>query len=412
VTRSNTGLVLTLLVFSIAINYLDRGALSVSAPLIAKDLNLSPSQLGLLFSAFFWSYAGFQLVAGWMVDRFPVKTVYAGGYALWSLATAAVAVAGSLPSLVFARLLLGIGESVAYPACSRILAREFPEERRGFANAWIDAGSKIGPGLSTLLGGLAVAQFGWRALFLVVGLGSLLWLIPWMLSTGGGSEQTAVEDGAGPGWIDLLGCREVWGTSLGMFALGYVWYFLLSWLPSYLVTERGFSMSAMAVAGSVPFWGMAGASLLAGWASDRSIASGGDPTRVRKSYVAGGLLLCAAALLPVAFVHSAAVSLAMTTAACLALGLFTSNVWAITQTLAGPRAAGKWTGLQNGIGNLGGVVSPLVTGWIVARTGSFALAFVTAAAVLLAGACAYLGMVRRVRPVFPESAPARITMGA
>jgi MFS family permease len=368
--------------------------------------------LGLLFSAFFWSYAGFQLVAGWMVDRFPVKTVFAGGYALWSLATAAVALAGGLPSLVAARLLLGVGESVAYPAYSRILAHEFPEERRAFANAWIDAGSKIGPALSTLLGGLAVAQFGWRVVFLVIGLGSLLWLVPWINSTGGNRVQTARDTAAGPGWSDLLGCREVWGTSLGMFALGYVWYFLLSWLPIYLVSERGFSMSTMALAGSVPFWGMAGASLLAGWTSDRAIASGGDPTRVRKSYAAGGLLLCAAALLPAAFVGSAAVSLAMTTAACLALGLFTSNVWAITQTLAGPQAAGKWTGLQNCIGNLGGVVSPLVTGWIVVRTGSFAPAFVAAGIVLLAGACAYVGMVGRIRPVFADRAPARTKVGA
>jgi nitrate/nitrite transporter NarK len=123
------------------------------------------------------------------------------------------------------------------------------------------------------------------------------------------------------------------------------------------------------------------------------------------------LLLCAAALVPAAFVSSAGLSLALTTAACLSLGLFTSNVWAITQTLAGPTAAGKWTGLQNAIGNLGGVVSPLVTGWIVARTGSFLLAFVAASAVLLAGACAYLGMVREIRAVFSSPA-ARTTVGA
>jgi MFS family permease len=345
------------------------------------------------------------------VDRFSVKWIYAAGYALWSLATAAVAVVGSLPALIAARLLLGIGESVAYPACSKILVREFPEERRGFANAWVDAGSKIGPGLSTLLGGLAVSHFGWRALFLSVGLGSLLWLAPWIASVSETREQTVRDAASGPGWMDLLRCRELWGTSLGMFALGYVWYFLLSWLPSYLVTERGLSMAAMAVAGSVPFWGMAGASLVAGWTSDRLIASGGDPTRVRKRYVAGGLLLCAAALVPAAFVSSAGLSLALTTAACLSLGLFTSNVWAITQTLAGPTAAGKWTGLQNAIGNLGGVVSPLVTGWIVARTGSFLLAFVAASAVLLAGACAYLGMVREIRAVFSSPA-ARTTVGA
>ena len=173
--------ILALLVISVAINYLDRGALSISAPVLSQELRLAPAQLGLVFSAFFWSYASFQLVAGWMVDRFPVKWVYAAGYLVWSLATAAVGFIDTLPWLLAARMVLGVGESVAYPACSKILARDFPEDRRGFANALVDAGSKIGPALSTLVGGLLVVHFGWRALFVGVGLGSLLWLVPWVV---------------------------------------------------------------------------------------------------------------------------------------------------------------------------------------------------------------------------------------
>jgi MFS family permease len=364
-----------------------------------------------LFSAFFWSYAGFQLVAGWLVDRYPVKWVYAGGYLVWSLATAMVGLAATLPALIMARLLLGAGESVAYPACSKILARDFPEERRGFANALVDAGAKVGPGLSTLLGGLMVERFGWRALFLGVGLGSLLWLLPWVAWVKSEAPHAATAEAAGAGWRDILRRREAWGTSLGMFSLGYVWYFLLSWLPSYLVKERGFSMTEMAVLGSLPFWGMAGATLAGGWTSDRWIRSGADPTRVRKAYVAGGLLLCGAAMLPAALVTNAGASVALITAACLFLGLFTSNVWAITQTLAGPLAAGKWTGIQNAIGNLGGVVSPLVTGWIVAATGSFTLAFAGATAVLLAGAAAYLAMVGEVRTISWSVTPAEKVVG-
>jgi MFS family permease len=399
--------ILVLLVVSIAINYLDRGALSVSAPVLSRELGLSPGQMGLLFSAFFWSYASFQLVAGWLVDRFPVKWVYAGGYLVWSLATAAVGLVEGLSALVAARLLLGAGESVAYPACSKILAKDFPEERRGFANAMVDAGSKLGPALSTLAGGLLVERFGWRALFLWLGLASLLWLAPWIFWSGGGARGAATQERAAVGWKDILRRREAWGTSLGMFALGYVWYFLLSWLPSYLVTERGFSMSAMALLGSLPFWAMAGASLAGGWSSDRWIRAGGDPTRVRKTYVAGGLLLCGAVTLPAALVSDARVSVALITAACVFLGLFTSNVWAITQTLAGPEAAGKWTGIQNAIGNLGGVMSPLVTGWIVAAAGSFTLAFAAATVVLIGGAAAYLTMVREVRPLSWKSESGR-----
>ena len=166
-----------LLTVSVAINYLDRGALSVAAPLIINDLSLSPAQMGLLFSAFFWSYSSFQLVAGWLVDRFSIKWIYAGGYLIWSLATAAVGLVHGLSALLAARLLLGIGESVAYPASSKIIVRYFPEERRGLANALVDAGAKLGPGFSTLLGGLTVATYGWRAMFLFAGLASLLWLV-------------------------------------------------------------------------------------------------------------------------------------------------------------------------------------------------------------------------------------------
>jgi len=391
--------ILILLVIAVGINYIDRGLLSVSAPVIQAQMGLSTSQLGVLFSAFFWTYASVQVLAGWVVDRYPLKWVYALGYLVWSLATAATGLVADFGQLLGTRLLLGLGESVAYPATSKILVREFPESRRGFANAVVDAGSKIGPGLSTLAGGLLVSRYGWRALFLSVGLASLLWLIPWMLYTRGGHESRVVSHSASPPMMALLRRREAWGTYLGMFALGYVWYFLLSWLPSYLVKERGFSLQSMAMLGSVPFWGMAGATLVGGWTSDAWIRRGASPTRVRKTFLIGGLLLCGAAMLPAVFVSDARWCVGWLTAATLSLGLYTSNVWAVTQTLAGPAAAGRWSGIQNAIGNLGGVVSPLITGWIVTATGSFLLAFLTASAVLAGGAACYLFLLKEVRAV-------------
>ena len=388
---------LALLVVSVVINYLDRGALSVAAPRISAELYLSPARMGVLFSAFFWSYATFQLVAGWLVDRYPLRWVYAGAFLIWSLATAAVGMVESFGALLGARLLLGVGESVAYPASSKILVRYFPEERRGLANALVDAGSKAGPGLSTLLGALAVERYGWRAMFVVVGLGSLLWLVPWMLVKV--PEERETVGAAGPSWGDLLRRRQLWGTSLGMFSLGYVWYFLLSWLPSYLVQERGMSMNSMAMLGSAPFWAMGLASLAGGWSSDRLIRAGRAASRVRMTYAVTGLVLCALTILPAPAVESPALSVGLITAACSFLGLFTSNVWAISQTLAGPLAAGRWTGVQNAVGNLGGVVSPLLTGWIVSSTGSFLLAFWAAAGVMLVGAITYWLMVGDIREV-------------
>lgn len=406
-TDAARGTIVWLLFFSICINYIDRGLLSVSAPVIAKELALSPAKMGLLFSAFFWSYAVFQLAAGWLVDRYSVKWIYAGGYLMWSLATTATGFVYRFGPFVGVRLALGVGESVAYPACSQIIARNFPEDRRGRANALIDVGSKIGPGLSILAGGFLVAEFGWRALFVGVGVGSLLWLLPWILYVSDGRQEppdvsvgaSQANSSGGPSFLDVLRRRELWGTSAGLFSLGYVWYFLLSWLPSYLVNERGFSLERMAVLGSLPFWVMAVGSVCGGWGADGWIAHGGSPTRVRKTFVVAGLLGCAALIGPVAIVKSSLLSILLVVASCFALGLYTSNVWAITQTLAGPKAAGTWTGIQNALGNMGGVLSPMVTGFIVTREGSFAPAFVAAAVVALLGASSYLTLVGDVSPL-------------
>jgi len=397
-TSARWGIVV-LLLLSVCINYIDRGSLSVAAPILSDEFLLSPRKLGYLLSAFFWSYTAFQLVVGWLVDRYDVKWVYAGGFLVWSLAMAATGLANSFAALFAARLVLGIGESVFLPSVSRIVVRLFPAEHRGLPNALVDVGTKIGPGLSTLLGGLFIGRYGWRALFIGVGLASLLWLLPWIYSVPGDPVQADRQRKRGPGMSEILSRRETWGTSLGMFALGYVWIFLVTWLPSYLINERNYSVEQMAVFGSLPFWGMAVASLTGGWASDRWIDRGGTPTRVRKTFAGTGLILCAALMLPAAFLMNPTLSLGFLIASCVSLGIFTSNVWAITQTLAGPEAAGKWTGIQNFIGNLGAVISPMTAGWIAQQTRSFVLAFVVAAVILVLEATCYLLLVPRVEPV-------------
>ena len=388
-----------LLLASVCINYVDRGSLSVAAPVLSKEFSLTDPQLGYLLSAFFWSYTAFQLVVGWLVDRHDVKWVYAGGFIVWSLAMASTGLANSFAGLLAARLVLGIGESVFLPSVSKIVVRLFPSEHRGLPNALVDVGTKIGPGLSTLVVGMLIGRYGWRALFIGVGLASLLWLLPWIYSVPSDPVQPEQQRAAGPGLLEILSRCEAWGTSLGMFALGYVWIFLVTWLPSYLVRERHYTLERMAVFGSLPFWGMAIASLTGGWTSDRWIARGRSATRVRKTFAVTGLLLCAALMLPAALVANQPVSLGFLIASCVSLGIFTSNVWAITQTLAGPEAAGKWTGFQNCIGNLGGVISPVVAGLIVEQTGSFFLAFAVAAVILVLGAGCYLFLVPRVEPI-------------
>ena len=388
-----------LLLLSVCINYVDRGSLSVAAPILSEEFSLSPSKLGYLLSAFFWSYTAFQLVVGLLVDRHDVKWVYAGGFIVWSLAMASTGLATSFAGLLAARLCLGIGESVFLPSVSRIVVRLFPPERRGLPNALVDVGTKVGPALSIYLGGMLLQDYGWRALFIGVGLGSLLWLLPWTWSMPADPARSGERHAGGLGMAEILCRRETWGTSLGMFALGYVWIFLITWLPSYLVRERNYTLQQMAVLGSLPFWGMAVASLAGGWASDLWIARGGTATRVRKTFAVTGLLLCAGLMLPAALVADTRFAAGFLIASCLSLGIFTSNVWAITQTLAGPEAAGKWTGIQNFVGNLGGVISPVVAGLIVEQTRSFFLAFAAAAVILVLGAGCYVFLVPRIEPI-------------
>lgn len=403
---------LVLLVLAVGINYVDRGSLSVVKTEVSTEFGLDPMQMGLLFSAFFWSYALCQIAAGWFVDRYDVKWVYASGFLLWSLATLGMGLLGGFVTFLALRLLLGAGESVAYPATSRIIVENFAEQRRGLANALVDAGSKIGPALSMLLGGLAVAQWGWRALFLIVGVGSLVWLVPWIALVPSrpksSSDVLRIEADERPrvGYGQLLLRREVWGTSLGFFCLGYAWYFLVSWLPAYLEEERGFTKEAMAIFGSLPFWAMAATSVLGGWLSDRWISGGATPTFVRKSFMIAGFLLCAAFMYGAVIAGDDTTCIAMLTAACASLGFYTSNAWAMTQTLAGPPAAGQWSGLQNAIGNMGGVASPALTGWIVKETGSFSIAFTIASLTLVVGVFAYLFLVGRVAPIDWDGAAA------
>lgn len=388
--------VITLLFLSVVINYIDRGNLSVAAPSLSVQLDILPQQLGVLHSLFFLTYALFQIPCGWLVDRYNVNVVFALGYALWSVATGVTGFASSFTVLAALRLLLGAGEAVAYPSYSKIIAATFAEHQRGFANSLIDAGTKLGPTLGTLIGGLIVSHVGWRWLFWIVGFLSLLWLVPWLRSAPPARARSS-EQPPSPPIREIISKRAAWGTFLGLFCINYAWYFLLTWMPYWLVKERGFSMDRMAVLGSIPYLAAAVCSTGWGWLSDHLIRKGHAPSKVRKAFVVAGQL-SALWLLAAVFATSNTLMLVFLTIALMLMTL-TSSHWAITQRLAGPVAAGKWTGIQNFFGNLSGVAAPAITGFIVQRTGQFYPAFILVVVVILLGACCYGLMIRKVDPI-------------
>jgi ACS family D-galactonate transporter-like MFS transporter len=407
--------VVSLLVFSVVINYADRSNLSLAVPILERQFSLSSLQAGELLSAFFWTYALVQVfgLAGWLADRFGAGWVLFIGYLLWSLATAATGLTASFTALFVLRLLLGLGESVAYPCYSRVFAA-MPQQHRGRANALIDAGTKLGPAAGSLIGGIVLVHFGWRWLFAIFGLGALVWLPLWYAAmprggVSGGEHQQAEKplldhdvppkDGSEPSIAKMLRLPCAWGSIVGHFCGNYFYYFLLAWLPTYLVQEQHLSIGAMSRLASAIFLVIACSTLVCGFVSDRLIAGGASPSIVRRTFASGGLVL-ASTLIPLSLFHwSSLLALGLLVIACMGYGAYASNHWSITQTLAGPVMAGRWSSLQNGVANFSGIAGPWLTGFIVQRWGSARMAFAVTGVIALIGGMSWGWLVRRVEPV-------------
>jgi MFS family permease len=390
--------IVLLLSAAVFLNYFDRGALSIAAPLVQEELQLSPTQMGILFSAFFWSYAPLQPLAGWLAQRFDVRRVLGCGLALWGLATALTGFATGFWMILGLRVLLGIGESVFYPCNAKFLAQRAAVHERGRANGLVATGQALGPLAGTLLGGLLMAGYGWRPAFLLFGILSLLWLWPWHVATRAGATSGSAAGARPVRYSVLLRQRSLWGTSLGHFCGNYAYYFTLTWLPLLLVREHGLSMAQMAVVGSCVYALQAVAAPATGWLCDRLISRGGTPDRVLKNMMNIGLCGTAVAMAACAFVSPTA-SIGLILMAGLFFGMQSAPLGAISQTIGGPRAAGQWMGVQNLCANMAGVLAPVITGYVVESTGQFLWAFLIAAAVTLAGVFAFGVVVQRVEPI-------------
>jgi len=249
-----------------------------------------------------------------------------------------------------------------------------------------------------LFGGLLMARFGWRPFFIVLGLTSMFWILPWLKWMPKKQYAAQVETTGAPNLLEFLLLRSAWGTCIGLFCGNYVNYFLITWLPFYLVRERHFSMDKMAKIGGIAYLLAALACTVSGWLSDRWIAAGATPSLVRKAFTGGGVSL-SGLFLAFAVVSGPRLSIALVILGVIAFGVSASNIWAITQTLAGQRATGRWVGFQSFFGNLSGMVAPAATGYVLQQTGHFFWAFLIVAGVAFAGAASWILLVGRVEPV-------------
>ncbi len=401
--------IVILLVISVVINYVDRTNLSMAMPMIEGRFKLSPLEIASLLGAFFWTYALLQVLGlvGWISDRFQPGWVLFFGYLLWTIVTGLTGLATSFTVLFVLRLLLGLGESVAYPCYSRIFAG-MPQQHRGRANAAIDAGTKMGPAAGVFVAGLILVHLGWRWLFVLFGAGGLLWLVPWgKVMPRVEPEPTRVE---ASGFLEsrhsivgILKQKAAWGTFIGHFCGNYFYYFQLAWLPRYLVQEEHLSVGMMSRVTSGIFMLIGWSTLAAGWLSDWLIARGGSPN-VRRTVAAGGLGVASLLILNSVVLGHPVASLALLAVSSIGYGAFSSNHWAISQTLAGPAMAGRWSSLQNGVANFSGIAAPWVAGLVLARQGNSRLAFTVAGGMALIGALAWGVLVDRVEPVDWERA--------
>jgi MFS family permease len=390
---------LFLLFVAVLINYVDRGNLSIAAPLLKDEWHLNASALGALFSAFFWTYTAMQFVSGWVVDRLDPSRLLALGFLIWSLATALAGLSTGFAMLLSLRLLLGIGESVIVPTFSKIIACYLPEERRGFANGVVGSAMRCGAVVGSFGGGLLMARYGWRPTFLGIGLLSLLWLPAWWRwkPRGEWTGAAAVKRQT-PGFAEIFQQRSFWGTAAGNFCGNYLLYFMVTWLPYYLVREQHMTMTAMSRVAALYYLTDATFAFVAGWLADLWMRRGGTITLVRKTAMGVGCALAAVSLgcLSIATPHTYLYCLFATG---VGAGITTPGVFAFGQTLAGTEGVGRWIGLQNGFANLAGVIGPALTGFLVDKTGHFGAPVAIAAAMLVAGGCAWLFVVGRVEQI-------------
>jgi MFS transporter, ACS family, glucarate transporter len=387
------------------VTYLDRICISSAAPYIMEDLHLSLVQMSVVFSAFTLAYSLFEIPSGWLGDVKGPRRVLTRIVLWWSGFTMLTAAARGMNSLVAIRFLFGAGEAGAFPNVARSFSRWFPVRERGRANGAMFLGSRVGGMLSAPVALLLVTRWGWRTSFVVFGALGIVWAAAWHTwyrdrpedhpavnaeELAWIQQDGAVENPGGTPWRALLTSRNLYAICAMYFAFGYGLYFYFTWLPTYLIKVLGFSLLSGGLLASLPFLFAGVADLAGGWLTDHLARTRG--LRVGRCYLGfAAFLTCAslvfASTLPVPSVAKAVLLALALASADLALGA----CWAVPIDIA-PDHAGVITGFMNTLGNLGGMVGPLVVGFAAERLGSWTFAFYITAAVYAGGAVAWLAI--------------------
>jgi len=403
----NTGVVL--LVIAGCVNYLDRAALAVGNPEIRHSLGLSYGQMGLLLSAFAWSYGLAQIPAGVAVDKFGARLALGAGMLVWSVAQIGAGFAASLAQFVAARMALGFGESPMYIGGTRVCADYFTAKERALPIAIFNSSSALAPALAPPLLTVLMLAFGWPAMFILAGLAGFAVALAWFAFYRSPAEaKIPAEDLAvigaddGPA-IAQIGFRQViwllkfptsWGMFLGFFGVVYVYWLFATWLPGYLEDQRHLSIASAGVVSAIPlaagFLGAVAGGLISRWLVRRM-----DAVSACRLPVILGLAGSAILIIAAAYAHSTWLAVALISGGLFAINIASSCGWALAAVITPPNTVATLEAIQNVGGSLGGALAPWITGTLVQDFGSFLAAFDLAGLIALIGAGFYWVMTRR-----------------
>jgi sugar phosphate permease len=393
---------IALLVIGGIINYLDRNNLSIANTTIAKEFGLNTLQMGLLLSAFSWPYAIANLPAGYLVDKFGPKRMFAWAAGLWSIVSMLSSLANSFGFLYAARVALGISESPFFTSGLKVADKWFNKTERALPVSIVNTGSQIANAIAPPLLTFLMLTMSWRGMFVVIGALGIVIALVWLriyrdptmkeqfIIKGAEFEEQQKPKEKQAGWGELLKQKNTWFMVLGAFGIFYTVWVYLTWLPSYLQTARGFSLSQIGWLAGLPFLcGVIG--VLAGGILSGKLIKRGIPTvTARKIPIVGGALLAAAAVLPVAYVENTALAIVL-----LSVGYFAAQVpigvlWTLASDIAESNQVASLGAIQNFGGFLGAAVAPIVTGFILNETGgNYTLVFLIGGALLIVGALSY-----------------------
>jgi MFS family permease len=382
--RAST-IVLLMLCLMYFITYLDRVNVSTAAAGFGKEFSLSKTEIGLVFSAFAYPYLVFQIIGGWVSDKFGAKRtlIYCG--VLWAIATILTGFAGGLTSLLLARLLLGLGEGATFPAATSAMARWIPREKRGFAQGLTHSCARIGNAVAPPVVVFIMVQYGWRSSFYVCGALSLVWILAWAFVFTEDPAQhprmTAEELAAMPPqkkikpqipWKPLF--KRMLPVSIVYFCYGWTLWLFLSWIPQYFLHSYDLDLKKSAIfASSVFFAGVVG-DTLGGVVSDKLLTRTGNLKVARSYMIATCMLLTLLSLLPIMFTHNVYVSILCLSSGFFFLEMTIGPMWAVPMDIA-PEFAGTASGMMNSGSALSAIISPVLAGYVIDRFGSWDLPF-------------------------------------